>query len=329
MLDRLRGALSFPLVHVWHPGRGFQEMQDHEQGNRGLVGILFDFYGWRLHPQERFRGGPSALSSAGILSFRRLLQAFDGSEPPYRPRIDLEWSGFSPGFLRSAGLGTRLFPKFAARGSMAALLNGLTPTRASWNGHNASAFRKDLLAVNGFDERMVYGGEDRECGERLVNMGLRGRGVRYLAVCIHLDHPRGYVTREGIAFNHNIRKATRKLRRQRTSHGINRDAHETMPDFPVWPFHGLTRKPIPCNAEKAAWNRQPFFQKDQEGTIRQASLPRRTFSPRIRRKSRSQRQDPHGERCGCPRYARGQHLPSCRIRRKAHTRCRRVRPLQT
>jgi len=34
------------------------------------------------------------------------------------------------------------------------LLNFLTPTRATWNGANSSAFKEDIISVNGFDERM-------------------------------------------------------------------------------------------------------------------------------------------------------------------------------
>jgi len=58
-------------------------------------------------------------------------------------------------------------------------LNKFTPTTASWNGHNASAWKKDLLNVNGFDERMKYGGEDRELGERLWNCGVSSKQIRY------------------------------------------------------------------------------------------------------------------------------------------------------
>ena len=34
------------------------------------------------------------------------------------------------------------------------MLNRLTPTNASWNGHNSSDWKTDLLNVNGFDERI-------------------------------------------------------------------------------------------------------------------------------------------------------------------------------
>ncbi len=103
---------------------------------------------------------------------------------------------------------------------VARFLDSITTTRASWNGANSSGWKSDLLAVNGFDERMQYGGEDRELGERLMNLGIRGRQIRYSAMCLHLDHKRSYVTDEGWAFNDALRKKVRSERIQWTDYGI-------------------------------------------------------------------------------------------------------------
>ena len=69
---------------------------------------------------------------------------------------------------------------------------------------------------------MKYGGEDRELGERLHNAGIRGLGIRYQAICLHLDHDRGYVTQEDWDRNNSIREQTRRSGRTRTEHGIDR-----------------------------------------------------------------------------------------------------------
>ncbi|MBP5277885.1 MAG: glycosyl transferase family 2, partial [Prevotella sp.] len=92
--------------------------------------------------------------------------------------------------------------------------------RASWNGMNSSGWRTDLLAVNGFDERMQYGGEDRELGERLMNMGIRARQIRYSAIVLHLDHNRPYVNEAAWQLNNQIRKETKQQHRVRTPFGI-------------------------------------------------------------------------------------------------------------
>ena len=113
--------------------------------------------------------------------------------------------------------------KLTAKGLRSQFLNTVTPTNASWNGHNASGWKKDIVAINGFDERMQYGGQDRELGERLFNFGLKSKQIRYSAVCLHLDHPRGYKTQDSIDKNLAIRATTKKENRKCTEFGIQKD----------------------------------------------------------------------------------------------------------
>lgn len=95
---------------------------------------------------------------------------------PYLPRAD----------LRSLRL--RLAP-----GRWEGLLNRLTARWCVLRGSNFSAWRSDLLEVNGFDESFVYGKEDRELGLRLRNAGVGSRWLKYSLVQLHLDHDRAWV----------------------------------------------------------------------------------------------------------------------------------------
>lgn len=87
-------------------------------------------------------------------------------------------------------------------------LNSFTPTKPTWNGHNASGWKKDILNVNGFDELMKYGGEDLEMGIRLNNNGINSKQIRYSAICVHLDHSRGYVNQKDLECNKKIKENT-------------------------------------------------------------------------------------------------------------------------
>ena len=128
---------------------------------------------------------------------------------------------FNAKWLQELGLpSTFKNNKLTAKGPVAGLLNKVTPTNASWNGHNASGWKEDIVAVNGFDERMQYGGQDRELGERLFNLGIKSKQIRYSAICIHLDHPRGYKNEVSIAKNREIRQNTRKNKAKWTDYGI-------------------------------------------------------------------------------------------------------------
>ena len=112
--------------------------------------------------------------------------------------------------------------KFLAPLSLRKLLDKITPTKATWNGHCSSGWKKDLIKVNGFDERMAYGGEDRELGERLENLGVRGKQIRHQSCMIHLYHKQGYITDEGIRFNENIRKEIKKNKSVWTNFGLEK-----------------------------------------------------------------------------------------------------------
>jgi glycosyltransferase involved in cell wall biosynthesis len=107
------------------------------------------------------------------------------------------------------------WPSFAA-----GVADRLTTTRATWNNMNSSGWLSDLRAVNGYDERMLYGGSDRELGERLVNSGLRAFQVRHRALVIHLDHSRGYADEKSAAFNRCVRDHVAAHKVVRTPFGI-------------------------------------------------------------------------------------------------------------
>jgi GT2 family glycosyltransferase len=128
---------------------------------------------------------------------------------------------FELGWLKARGLAPSFKNnKLSARGGVAALLNKITLTNASWNGHNASGFKADILRVNGFDERMQYGGQDRELGERLINAGIQSKQLRYSAIVVHLDHKRGYKNEASIAKNRAIRDAVKAQKLRVTPFGI-------------------------------------------------------------------------------------------------------------
>jgi GT2 family glycosyltransferase len=101
-------------------------------------------------------------------------------------------------------------------------MNHITPTHATWNGMNSSGWRKDIVHLNGFDERMAYGGEDREFGERLCNAGIHPKQIRYSAITLHLDHKRPYANKCAWEKNNKIREETKKYHLVKTMFGLEK-----------------------------------------------------------------------------------------------------------
>ena len=129
---------------------------------------------------------------------------------------------FSASWLLQKGLKKSFkINKLTSKGKKEWLLNTFTPTKATFDGMNVSAWKKDILRVNGFDERMQYGGEDREIGERLINLGVKPIQARYSLICVHLHHERPYKNDTAFMNNMKIREATKANKVIATKNGIN------------------------------------------------------------------------------------------------------------
>lgn len=220
-IDALRPTLPYALKHVWHPDQGFRKCAILNRAIAAAGADYLIFSDGDCLPRADFVAvhlaarAPRRFLSGGYFKLPRATSHAIGADEVARgAHADPAWL-VAHGVPRDHKLW-----KLSARGWRARLLNALTPARASWNGHNASGWRRDIEAVNGFDERMQYGGEDRELGERLENAGIHGKRVRYQAIVVHLDHDRGYVKPEMIAANRRIRAQTRRNRATWTEHGL-------------------------------------------------------------------------------------------------------------
>ena len=131
--------------------------------------------------------------------------------------FDVKWLN------KHGNIGSSQFRKLATGPRMSSFLDLITTSRASFTNCNSSAWKSDLLAINGYDERMLYGGPDRELGSRLENYKVYGKQVRHTVLCLHLDHPRGYKTKESLDRNLAIRASTKKENKVWTDYGIVKD----------------------------------------------------------------------------------------------------------
>ncbi|KJD34654.1 glycosyl transferase family 2 [Tamlana nanhaiensis] len=221
LIERMRNEVDYPIIHVWHEDNGFQKSQilnkavlkcnaDYILMSDGDCMAREDFV--QVHVDKKTPG--YFLSGGYFMLPMQISEAIKKDDILNQKPFDIDW-------LTKLGLPSSFKNnKLTAKGFKAKFLNTVTPTTPSWNGHNASGWKKDILAINGFDERMQYGGQDRELGERLFNYGIKSKQIRYSAICVHLDHPRGYKTQESINKNLAIRATTKKEKLAWTDYGI-------------------------------------------------------------------------------------------------------------
>lgn len=221
LIEKMSAVVFYPLVHVWQEDDGFQKSRIL---NKAIVKCSAPYIvmsdGDCIPRQDFLEVHHSNKEKGYFISGGYFMLPMDISKKITKEAIDAGYC-FNVEWLTENGLKSSFKNnKLSASGWKARMFNAITPTNASWNGHNSSGWKADIEAVNGFDERMQYGGQDRELGERLFNYGIKSKQLRYSAVCVHLDHKRGYKTPESIAKNKAIRKNTRKSRAPWTPYGI-------------------------------------------------------------------------------------------------------------
>ena len=221
LLKIMQAEVFYPIIHVWHEDKGFQKSQIL---NKAILHCNTEYIimsDGDCIPRKDFVEQHVKYREEGyFLSGGYFMLPMNISETITKEDIYTE-KCFQLSWLKSLGLKSSFRNNKLDSGFISpSLLDSFTPTNPSWNGHNSSGWKEDILAVNGFDERMQYGGQDRELGERLINLGIKSKQIRYNAVVLHLDHPRGYKNQESIDKNLAIRKQTRDLKKKWTEFGI-------------------------------------------------------------------------------------------------------------
>ena len=212
VIERVQAEIDIPIQHLWQEDDGFQKCRIMNKAIVASRGEYLIFTDGDCIPHPDFvRNHVELARENTMLSGGYFKLPLDVSRAITKEDI-LSGNCTRPGWLLRHGVPfTPKIAKLYSHPVIGAILDALTITRATWNGHSSSTWKKHFLEVNGFDER-------------LVNLGLKTRQVRYRCSCVHLDHGRGYARPESIAKNRSIRRHTRENRVIRTEFGI-----ESMP----------------------------------------------------------------------------------------------------
>ncbi|MCH2107569.1 MAG: glycosyltransferase family 2 protein, partial [Planctomycetes bacterium] len=206
LIDQMRAETGLQLEHVWQKDDGFRKCRVLNKAILQSESDYLVFTDGDCIPRADFLEVHAENAERGRYvsgSYYRL--PMETSEAIQRDDI-LSGRCFDVAWLREHGLPrSQKTLKLRASARQARFLNRFTFTNCIFRGSNAAAWRDDILKVNGFDERMQYGGLDRELGVRLVNAGVQPKHVRYNAICLHLDHARGYRDEELVASNRALR----------------------------------------------------------------------------------------------------------------------------
>jgi glycosyltransferase involved in cell wall biosynthesis len=221
LIKQFQDHSSLKIKHVWQEDRGFRKNRILNAAIQAADSEYLIFTDQDCIPRRDFIETHVRHAEKGyFLSAGYFKLPLSISQELTRENI-LNQSAFDLAWLKNKGLSYSFkCTKLVRNPLYTKLMNFITPAKATWNGCNSSGWKTDFLAINGFNEKMEYGGEDREFGERLHNYGIQSKQIRYSAICIHLDHQRPYKSVDTMQKNKDIRKQIRKERQIKTPNGI-------------------------------------------------------------------------------------------------------------
>lgn len=221
LIEKYRSICFFNIQHVWHEDDGFRKT---EILNKALLKAKYDYVIFsdgdcipRIDFVEtHFKNRELGYFLSG--GYHKLSMEISNS---LTHNDIISGKCFDLKILKERGMKSSFKNNKLTNNTLNSFfLNLLTPTKPTWNGHNASGWKQDILDINGFDEQMKYGGEDLEMGIRLNNNGIKSKQIRYSAICVHLDHSRGYVNQKDLDNNRRIKLNTIATKSTWTEHGI-------------------------------------------------------------------------------------------------------------
>lgn len=221
VIDLFKSRNILRIEHYWHEDKGFRKCQILNQAIAQTNCDYLIFTDGDCIPEPQFiemhraLAKPNCFLSGGYVKLTTpASEIISESDIASGIIFDRKWL-VSKGQPKSYKLWKLIKSK-----TIKFLLNSITPTKATWNGMNSSTWTEAIVACNGFNEDMQYGGLDRELGERLYNHGVKGKQVRYSINCLHLDHPRAYDNPETWKKNYAIRNEVKRTGRSWAENGI-------------------------------------------------------------------------------------------------------------
>jgi glycosyltransferase involved in cell wall biosynthesis len=239
LVERMRSEAGLRITHVWHPDRGFRKCEILNRAILAASGDYLVFTDGDTVPRADFLATHARLARPDTYLAGAYVKLPRGVSAAVTPADVTSGRATSARWLRSRGWkpGYRAL-RLTRWAALAGLCDRAATTPVRWRGSNSSTWKHLLLEVDGFDMEMGYGDEDAALGDRLENLGVRPRRIRYSAAAVHLWHEAPWHDHASIRANGLVRQRIRRTGETRAVRGISQLAE---------PFDGSTG-PRPARA---------------------------------------------------------------------------------
>ena len=184
LIESRMASHPVPLRHVWHEDRGFRAGAARNRGIAASNGDYLILLDGDMVAHPKFIADHMAFAEPGCFLAGGRLRASALETTRLLQGGTIRFDPFMDGIF-DAPHDFRRYHAF--RWLAMARRKACRPGRVM--SCNMSFWRNDVLAANGFDERMEgYGSEDLELAARLRNAGLRQKQLKFAALAVHLEH---------------------------------------------------------------------------------------------------------------------------------------------
>jgi glycosyltransferase involved in cell wall biosynthesis len=226
MLEATARDFPAPLRHSWQEDDGFRAARSRNRaiaGARGEYVLLLDG-DMLLHPEFIADHLRAAKPGCFVQGSRVLTTAELSAKLLAERGASIAWYAHGIERRRNALRLPWLSDLHLRRSERNPSPRGIKTCNQGW-------WREDLLALNGFDERMVgWGREDDELAARALHSGLRCRQLRFAGLAYHLYHPERH--QDGASRNDIYLQETREKQSTRAALGIDQHLHEFVGGLP-------------------------------------------------------------------------------------------------
>jgi glycosyltransferase involved in cell wall biosynthesis len=212
LIETIKKEVFYPIVHVWHEDNGFQKASIL---NKAIAQAKGDYIiqadgDCILHPY--FVKDHFDMAKENTYVFGSRVNILEEALDSVFKQQKTNFSAFSKGIKnRTRALRIPFLSRF---------YKPETTISRKFRGCNTSFFKKDFIAVNGYDENFKgWGREDSELMTRFHNNGILAQRIRYRGIVYHIFH--NIKSKDQLEKNNDIENLTVKNKLKRCSKGIN------------------------------------------------------------------------------------------------------------